>query len=422
MQDLEALSFPVLADEGKCNRNKNLWCNEKQYSLIDFLPYTNSSNLMRKNLKKRIIGLVCFFCDQVIEVIFNLILDEYSKFDPHIGESLCQIRAYMIYLTSQENRRMAKKVALKNFLHKARKVRMKSLEMIFKIESGHDKEEISLKLSEFLSENNLNFFLSEELCVLTKFLILTKYKKVEDYGEFINYDQFIEDTRLSKYILRKVVHSFQVEISLMSCRFIEKISMGFSNYDEIIESLMHLKKKDDDSRHVLPCHLVMEIIMNHAQLNGEVLFNVKIERKNNGEIHDNIHIHYEAGATGFKRISNFNNEHKRLCIFIQGIMELNCIDIEPKEVFISRIEKTGMKHIISCSMAKHYQYPGKKLEKIEKSFDDFLLTHNDCGFISNYRKEFVYKKSCFPLIGCFDEQLTHYRIKHIFCGPLTVDN
>jgi hypothetical protein len=31
MQDLEALSFPVLADEGKCNRNKNLnlWCNEK---------------------------------------------------------------------------------------------------------------------------------------------------------------------------------------------------------------------------------------------------------------------------------------------------------------------------------------------------------------------------------------------------------
>ena len=73
-----------------------VWETKKEHSLIDLLPLSNKAIIKKKDLKKRILVLIEFFCSEMIDAVRSFVSGQYYKFDSHVGESLCQIRAFMI--------------------------------------------------------------------------------------------------------------------------------------------------------------------------------------------------------------------------------------------------------------------------------------------------------------------------------------
>lgn len=415
MHDLEevVLSSENLDDELIKSRAYALWCDERSFSLMDFLPYSDASAL--EKIKIRVLDFIGFFCSQIIETISCLIENKYHEFDPHVGESLCQIRAYMILLIYGNNNSTHKKNMLIDLFNKFRKIRNKSTRLIDQIKKNIYTGEEDEKLTCYLSKNDLNLFFTKELYVLVLCLMLAKYKQVDSYGESINYKRLKKDTGMSKYILRKIVHRYQIELSLISCEFIEKISSDLPNKKSRLEALKLLRKVDDDSRQVLPCHLVMDIIMKHAMTRSNVLFNVIIARVINGVHYDSIHFICRACPIGLEFISDFNENHDIPCVVIEGACEFNCCEIEPKELFISRIKRTEMKLIISNSMARHYQYPGRELRDLDNNFDKLLSSLKSNIFISNYKDQYLYERAQELLKDACASSSSYYLIKHIYC-------
>ncbi len=80
-----------------------------------FLHQARQSLLTTCEMKIKILHLIAFFTKTAIDALNNFYFKkDFSKFDPHVGETLCQIRAYKIVMLSSKVRDKVKLIAVQS--------------------------------------------------------------------------------------------------------------------------------------------------------------------------------------------------------------------------------------------------------------------------------------------------------------------
>ena len=66
-------------------------------------PYSSKTILVDQKMKMKVLHFTDFFLEEIIAAIELFFLKkEFQKFDAHVGDTLCQIRAYKILLMAWE--------------------------------------------------------------------------------------------------------------------------------------------------------------------------------------------------------------------------------------------------------------------------------------------------------------------------------
>jgi hypothetical protein len=256
------------------------------------------------------------------------------------------------------------------------------------------------------------FFLVINL-ILTKFKKTTKQVKIDH--TIIDYNKLKLSTGLSKSVLKKTVHRFQVSVSKMSCDFVLTRASNTEFHEKIITGLIRL---DDDSRFVIPGHLATSILIQYSMKKESTLFKISATRILSGSIIDIVNIFYISCSSGFEIVETNELKPRLPFIVIEGVTEYND-RVESKKSFVERLNEAGLREIVCCYMAKHDQYPGKKLESTNSNFESLLLEPEGPYSLFSYRKNYLSERDRASVIGCSSENASLFFIKHIFCSSLS---
>jgi len=204
-----------------------------------------------------------FFILKTIEAIQSFyIYKNFFEFDPHVGDTACQIRACQMLFILSSVKHEDKLNAFKKIY--GIKLILKKIEedMVFfknkEKQKTDKKERRTITLKEFIKNNAYEFYLTETELFLTESKILTLYKCNNNENPTINFDALCNDLAVSKNSVRKLIHHYQLHISELSCNFVldtlEKLP-GFQIKHDFLDNLLQY---DDDKRSVLPCFFYYE--------------------------------------------------------------------------------------------------------------------------------------------------------------------
>lgn len=377
------------------------------------LKYTEAVIFIRFIIKQMISALEAFFLDKNV-----------GKFDPHVGETSCQIRAYQLLLMSK-GISAADKISAINKI-KLLRVCQEKLEQDFihykKVDTTRrDRNIKNFTLENFIEKSEYNISLSEREYVITLAFILTLYKKKgsKDNPE-IDYKKLMYEACLSKGLARRLVHLYQIELSRLSCEFILKLVDELPKSEITRTELEALICFDDDKRHVLPCYWVTNVILQHMNYFPASL-SLLIHRQVGNITIDVVSMHFISLAGNFYLLSNEHCDHdlyENPRYVIHGVVKYDNSYIESIDDFRQRFQALGLKKIMLANMAAHPQYSGKKLEKISfNPFSDLEIQ----GKIIRYElleKKFLLSKKEAKKNGCAINNPKLFYIVHIFCDNI----
>ncbi len=392
------------------------------YSCIELLPQSSNTQIPNHVKGSKILWILEKIIEHMIEALKSFFISQkYYEFDPHVGETACQIRAYHIFELSCLIKKY--KINIKNKLHSLENLKKIILVEIERLQSSESKKIKGLKpvsLEVFLVKQQ--FFVTFNSLEIYLFLcrFLSIYKIFDKYQEpIINYPLLCRNLEINKNLARKIIHQYQIKLSKISC---DKILGATKKNYEFILSYKYLSQflhLDDDGRNVLPCYLVTKVLLKCLQKKDNVIL-IVCKRKNHFGMIDNIVLPFKFNSQGefaYFPTDKIEKKQNRPCYVIEGIVNYERNNIEPEKSYISRFLKTGLKKIILANMAIHPQYSGKKLYKL--SINPFHYKKNNINKKTcQIEKEFSIMRKTAKLIGCSYENPKLFYIKHIYCDNL----
>jgi hypothetical protein len=95
--------------------------------------------------------------------------------------------------------------------------------------------------------------------LITKSYFLSRFKYFKEDGNIgIDYQYIVQEIQISKTQARKLVHEFQLALTVVSTKFIKTIAINNNHFPRRIINALTLQ--DEEDRSILPCYLVMSII------------------------------------------------------------------------------------------------------------------------------------------------------------------
>lgn len=392
------------------------------------LPYSHKMSMNSIDLRIKILYLVKLIIIEVLESIEDFYFkNNFLKFDCHVGENLCQIRACLLLFLYKKNSYkyfLGEKISQFNkFKNKIDSVN--SLIIFYKNVKNGNRElqrkysNFSENLLDFISQHNLNLDLTDDIFFLFQGHFLTKFKILNSNSNIsIDYDALNAYLNTSKNIARKIVHIYQINLSRVSCSFIYQNSSYsiLRNYNTNL--LDNFKKLDDDSREVLPSFVVMDILLGLLlSLNSNLLFIIKKEKCKN------LFIFYVPDSNKYKYSEEIANPvyQKIPCLVFYGITDEPILTKEEIEIYIKKFNSIKIEDTIMCNMAAHPQYSGKKLEKMkENPFIEYLNCKDllENKEIKKIEENFLKMKKTALINNLSNQEKIFFYIRHIFSSTL----
>ncbi|CAN5218617.1 hypothetical protein BH10PSE19_BH10PSE19_02870 [soil metagenome] len=398
-------------------------------------------HLMASLIKVTIDSLHCFYLKK-----------DLSKFDPHVGETLCQIRAYQVLVLSKHTRNKFCLFTVRNEIKRLKKIYALAKQKIHLFQtllhSGNSEQQKAIskhkRLDLFLNEMGLVFSLSKGTYFISQAYFLTIFKiTMEDGSTGIDYDKICHAIGIPKKLAKKIVHFFQSNLAKLSTEFILNLSTGLPNHKDFIAINNDLKYSDDDERIVLPCYTATKILLSDAQKNGEpILLCVKRQDQYNNE-YDSLFLLFDSSENNNFKLRTISAESLETpCLIIHGVSIYKDItEIDSKANFTKRLMNTGLSNVILSNMAYHPQYSGKKLRHL--SFNPFIdllkekfeqpviqkicngdnfsyqVLNEEIRLIKALEMELLSMKQFAEENGCSESNKSLFFIRHIFCGTPT---
>lgn len=353
-------------------------------------------------------------------------------FDAQVGETLCQIRAYKIYLLYNHSPSA--------FFTELKDLRKKLSIIIRKLVAHNDKYQKLLKQHKNLRPASTrlpititNFFLdlkcvfsfSENAIFIFISYFLCQYNIIDknNIPVALNYNKIAELLNLSRSYSKKISHFYQKILSELSCKFIFELLKDLPNHENIKNILQGLNKISDEGRKVLPCYSVTKIILLHMiEKNVHIILVADILTKYEKE-RIALLLKGSKSLQNFRLIALKEIRVNKSCVVIYG----GCItkNVFYKETFLSEIFSIGIKNIILANNAAHPQYSGNLL----KAFNDDPfkklaqerqnnLSSFEISLIGNLSNEFLRMKKLAGKIGCTINNQSLFYIQHIFCNSI----
>lgn len=394
----------------------------KSYSLLDFMPYGKHTRLCdyRQNIK--VLQLYIHLLKKISVSTHDFLAQNLSKFDPHIGDNLCQIRACMLldYYRTEENN-LPSTFNYHDFIHEL-KSEIFNAEQIL---ASHKQNLVlwgkkqyrnpfyNLDINDFFSQLELKILIPEKIFILTLCHFLTDYRMLNTEQNFvINYTRLQKELDLSKDFCRRMTHLYQKQLSILSCEYVSKL-VNQSQLPITTQFIEDNLQYDDDGRCVLPCFLVMPILMERLQqLNIPITLIIK-----NPFIYQEKceHLNYQAGPQQYSLYSLSSIDPKNSTGFI-----IHCISYFQGKSFCEfkrKIKKYSINDLLLACMASHPQFSGKNLIALKNN--PFKRHKNKSPKLANtLEKQLFAYKNLSNHLGCHKEKPMTLFIQHIFADNI----
>lgn len=379
------------------------------YNYIDLLPQSPDMTLRDVRLEKLILKILKFVNRQLIDSLYYFYKKKkLSSFDPHVGDTACQIRAchlLNIFFKKNATYHLEKRIDEIEILE----IKLNEWDSSYQLND-------SISLYDYISLIGCNINLNDDEFFLLLSFFLTRFKNHDYNGStFIDYNQIAEIGNFSRKTSKKLARYYQIKLSQISCNLVidwchDVMPINYNNF--LIKMLRH----DDDDRTVLPCYFYNAIIYNYIK-KKEYLTLVIVRHKYKDNTNQlmllfNAEKYLETITDPVNVNPNLMNKP---CIIIEGIC--NSIHVESEQAYTKRFNLIGFEDIFLANMASHPQYSGKKLSPYSVSpFSQFNDVHEE--FIIQIQDELNEKRKIAKTIGCSRDDSSLFLISHIYCNIL----
>lgn len=342
------------------------------------------------------------------------IKQNFQAFDAHVGDTCCQIRAYyLFYLQKNQSIKGTAEIIMRIKQINRTIAQIKFDINCYKV-TEKKKGGVSIKntfLESFLSENGYLFDLSEHEFNLTYLYILSKYKKSNiNKKTEICYEMLMQDLKVGKDSARRLIHHYQKMVSKFSCFFIFKLLKELPDKPYREGFLISLLKKDANGRESLPSLQVIKIIHQHMFFYGGAIV-LKIKRKCNQKIVDILHLPFFNLVCKEGRNSDWEDlDDNKNFLVVEGIVVYETQSIEPRNDYINRLERLGLRKMFLLNMAAHPQYPG---------INTFNINNVPFAYINEgiyFFNELNLNTKAANMLGCSINNNSLFFIEHIYCS------
>lgn len=374
------------------------------YSIVSLLPQSCSAIIRDNKMCNEILTILYRSIDLLIETLNKFYIEKrYKYFDPHIGESACQIRTCMfIFLASEiKDDNVVKRISF--LMSKKSKIIDSIHEGIVFREKGKKQS-----IEKVMNKNDINFSLSVDEVFLFKSYFLTIYKEEINGNSYIDKIKISRNLNISNFLSKKISYKYQVFISRLSCDFVYKIAreIGYDdfNYENILNSAMTYEGKM-----AYPCFFYSKVIFEYM-IKMKFDFLLKIEDKD-------VYIFFEEGDKLGKLIDKEFDIHKRTNACMMILCSSLIIPEFSPEQFLKRVNDFGLLSILLMNMAAHPQYIGVKAISLSEK----LITREVP--LSAAEERLVYEFERYKLqakkFGFCRESSSFLLVKHIFIDSVS---
>ncbi len=375
-------------------------------SLLDLLPKGGSSIVDSLKNEMKFFQRFLFLIQEAEEAIGHFLKGNLSHFDPHVGDTACQIRAYYFALlwTKREETFPSMErdlVQLKTYAEK----------IIVAIDRGNRNLHQPLRpciFLEFLEKLNIDVSISELGVTLSIAHLLSKYRWVDEEG----ISQRIDEEKLQQAIpgekrfFLELSRHWQKKLASFSSKFmmdlIEKSESQKANIQSSSTLALSLLRKDSYGRIQLPCLMTFEVITRALELNKTIAMAWIIDWPEILIL--KTHLIFQANTQGGWRLGVLNKLDSETPLFIlRGLTQLTVL-----EEFLPTIEKLGIVNLVHYMAASHIQYSGlRETIKFPFEYQHFYkdnwnkARHNKVGLGNEGKLLLAFKHACTCRAGEF---------------------
>lgn len=407
---------------------------------VDLFPYKKDIQLTSIADKIRVLRLTDFFYKSLCASIEAFVAREYGKFDAHVGDSLCQIRAYRLILIS-ENRDKEFIESLFKLTQEIKSLQMACQQLLQEYlvlrhkrttrETQHIVQSMTLEM--FLERQRFDIILTDIQIFLVQNFILSRYHCTLSLDPWpgkggtkmtIYYSRFCEELKISsKSFMRKMIVYLQHNISKQSCHFIFQLSceLGINSYH--IQLFKALYLKDGNGRHVIAGYEVTKAIMQHAFLTKKwiQLIVLRISEKVQEELYFMLKpAENNKDYVLTNMIADCPN-HQAL-IVCKGVAHYETDINETKDQYIKRFLDIGYEDILLSNMAQHPQYVDQQLSAHRDNpylqLRDKLIEQQHMDYVTRAEDQFLQHKYLSKKIGCAQSNASLFLLTHISCDSV----
>lgn len=379
-----------------------------EHSVINLLPQDSQTTVDNIKLFKKFLVQIYNTITLLMDSLDKFyIAHDYSYFDPHVGESACQIRAYMFFLISKTDRMKEAKEKINSLNLKKTYLSniIKNLEQIYCSEKTDT-------LSALVKKYDIDFTISQEECFIFKSYVLTSFKIKAVHGYEVSRPLLRKFLMASKWCARKTIQKYQLSLSRWSCAFIKSLvdKLGFESneYKNILNSV----KYDERERMIYPCFFSSKIIFLHMmKMKCPVLAIYEDENMSNRSF-----VLFSEGSNVGKLVGKIDDGiNPTRCVVITFISR-SAVTLSPAQ-FMAMFNRHGLYDIMLMNIAAHPQFSGKRLAPL----GDTLIEDNDASLTLQEHlldEEFkTYKEDSHIHKLDFSDQ-SNLAIRHIFFDTL----
>lgn len=318
------------------------------YALVDFLPQEKNTQLLGLPLVVTFLKNLCFFTQQMMKTLGVLKEGKWSAFDPHVGDTACQTRAFLNLLLSKK----VCDVELATLTTQVSSLQEKLKHLILdysKRQAYHrltpreliEQEDLDLLIPEHIYYFALSLFLSVEI----EYVANTNKTAVIDYVKTGN------KIGVSKSFAKRLCRHLQRAITEYSCEILQK-------HDNNIQI-----KQDSLERFVVPTFQGAKTLLKMALEEG-FLFVVRVQKDNNP-----FHILAYQREQGTERIKLLGlQESVSFIVANQPAVEV-VAEVQGGEfdygAWLKKIYQYSFEDLFLFNMAAHPQYSCPSLRESE---------------------------------------------------------
>jgi len=387
-------------------------------------------------MKINVLKLYSLLIDETIAAAIEFYLNHsYWKFDPHVGDTACQIRAYKIAILAKETHK-----AQQEWYHievlKQLSYRINKLISSLTYESEHPKKGKNQQpLKEFFTEHELIYELPKDFLFLTQSFLLTKITQNDQKDNTCtNRDLLCEIMKVSRKTAKKIMQHYQTSLAKDSVTFIKSISHPLLGRKISDRLLNELERADESNRVALPCYLVTKSLLTLSFTDDiPILIIIKSNTFYESKRFATLVFKPIKGKRQFRLANPDEIEpiKNKPCIVIHGIMDGKFITQQAKEQYIKKFMDIGLVNIILSNMANHPQYFNGRLDGIDGNPFNIFLERQLTTCVDGTLPAMEYIKKIFSMEkeltimqkrgmtkGCCRANPSLYYMRHIFCDTI----
>ncbi|MCD6044865.1 MAG: hypothetical protein K0R48_28 [Gammaproteobacteria bacterium] len=398
------LRIPLALNE----RNVLNELNNTSYPIVDFLPQNSLALVRNSKMAVEILNMVYHIIKLLLDCLNKFYVSEqYQYFDPHVGDTACQTRAYIFFLLSKSgysNNTASDRIhSLNTALNK--------LTEILRAPITHKNRRQTIV--ELLKKHGCYFSVEWQECFLYYSYFLTLFKKSNAQGLYICNDEIAHFFGISKTLSKKMIYKYQLHLAMTSCEFIKVIALDLNINEENCPSIVSAISYDAGGRMVYPCFFSSKILFTHMQKTRCTVL-IILETLNETHHRKDL-ILFDKGDNHGSLLTEKNSPLKEETGIVVICTRIAAIPLSPLEL-LRRLNHFGLYVMLLMNAATHPQFTGSKLAPFAEEF--IPDTANLVVGEREMKEEFLTLKSKAQKYGFCLDNPSILLIKHIFMDTI----